>query len=98
MFFNHRRRRPPQSHAIEAFSQLRIHDLRHSFGSWKIAQGEDVIYTSRQMGHANPAITMTVYAHLIRERRPEAAAKTDQRLFPSPILATNEVSNTATVH
>jgi hypothetical protein len=35
------------------------------------------------MGHANPAITATVYAHLLKERRPEAAAKTDAFLFGS---------------
>ena len=44
--------------------------------------GEDIIYASKQMGHANPSITANVYAHLIRAKRPEAAAKTDALLFP----------------
>jgi hypothetical protein len=42
------------------------------------------------MGHAKPSITYNVYAHLIRDKRPEAAAKTDAQLFtvvPEPATA-----------
>jgi integrase len=61
--------------------EIRFHDLRHSYGSLKIDQGEDIVYVSRQMGHANVSITADVYAHEIRKRRPEAAAKTDAAIF-----------------
>ena len=60
---------------------LRLHDCRHTFGSWKIAQGEDVLYVSAQMGHAKPSITADVYSHLLEKRRPHAATKTDEILF-----------------
>ena len=60
---------------------LRLHDLRHSFGSWLLDQGENLIYVSRQMGHANPSITANIYSHLLREKRPQAAAKMGVRLF-----------------
>ncbi len=43
---------------------LRMHDLRHTFASLLIAQGADVVFVSRQLGHANPSITLSVYAHL----------------------------------
>ena len=66
---------------MKTFDGLRLHDLRHTFGSWKIAQGEDVLYVSAQMGHARPSITYDVYSHLIDKRRPHAAAKTDAALF-----------------
>jgi integrase len=39
-----------------------MHDLRHSFASLLIAQGLDVVFVSRQLGHANPATTLRVYA------------------------------------
>ena len=60
---------------------LRLHDLRHSFGSWLLDQGEDLIYVSRQMGHASPSITANIYSHVIRKKRPEAAARMSARLF-----------------
>jgi integrase len=63
------------------FEDVTIHTLRHTFGSIKLEQGENLIYVSKQMGHANPSITANVYAHLLKERRPEAAAKTDAFLF-----------------
>jgi integrase len=65
----------------EAFLGFTLHHLRHTFGSWKIAQGEDVVYVSKQMGHSKPSVTYNVYAHLIDKRRPKAAALTDEKLF-----------------
>ena len=40
-----------------------FHVLRHTFASILIAQGHDVVFVSRQLGHANAAITLKVYAH-----------------------------------
>lgn len=40
----------------------RFHDLRHSFASAAIAQGQDVVFVSRQLGHAGTDITLRVYA------------------------------------
>jgi len=44
---------------------IRFHDLRHTFASLLLAQGAPVTYVSNQLGHANPNITMQVYAHWI---------------------------------
>ncbi len=60
---------------------FRWHDLRHTYGSLLLDQGEDLVYVSRQLGHSNVSITADVYSHLIRERRPEAVAKLDKLLF-----------------
>ncbi len=46
--------------------RLRFHDLRHTFASVLISQGNDVVFVSRQMGHASPSITLDVYGHLFR--------------------------------
>lgn len=40
-----------------------FHDLRHTFASMLIAEGANVVYVSRQLGHANAAITLKIYAH-----------------------------------
>jgi hypothetical protein len=39
-------------------------DLRHTFASILIREGADVVFVSRQLGHANPSITLRIYAHL----------------------------------
>jgi Phage integrase family len=39
-----------------------MHDLRHTFASLLIAEGLDVVFVTRQPGHANAATTLRVYA------------------------------------
>ncbi len=39
------------------------HDLRHSFASAMIQAGADVVFLAAQLGHANPSITLSIYAH-----------------------------------
>jgi integrase len=41
-----------------------LHDCRHTFASLLIAQSANVVFVSRQLGHASPDITLRVYAHL----------------------------------
>lgn len=41
-----------------------LHDCRHTFASLLIAHGLDLVFISRQLGHANPATTLRIYAHL----------------------------------
>jgi len=42
-----------------------IHDLRHTHASHLLAEGWNVPKVSRRLGHANPGITMTIYAHAL---------------------------------
>jgi integrase len=41
-----------------------MHDLRHCFASMLVREGADVVFVARQLGHANPAVTLSIYAHL----------------------------------
>jgi integrase len=77
----YRRHFKPALQAAGIEGRVRWHDLRHTFGSLKIAQGEDIVYVSRQLGHANVSMTVDTYSHQIRARRPEAAARTEELLF-----------------
>ena len=49
--------------------QVRFHDLRHSYASVQLAKGEPIAAVSKALGHANPHITMTTYAHALPEER-----------------------------
>ena len=66
---------------LPAIGPLRWHDLRHTFGSIKIEQGENIYYVQRQMGHSSIQVTIDIYGHQLESRRPEAAAKTDELVF-----------------
>ena len=44
--------------------RLRFHDLRHTFASLLIAQGLNIVFVSRQLGHASPRFTLDVYGGL----------------------------------
>ena len=43
---------------------LRFHDLRHCFASLLIAQGLNLVFVSRQLGHSSPRFTLDVYGGL----------------------------------
>jgi integrase len=42
----------------------RFHDLRHSYASMLIAQGLNIVFVSRQLGHSSPRFTLDVYGGL----------------------------------
>jgi integrase len=62
---------------------IRIHDLRHSFASLLIAQGEHPKLISEQLGHASVKITMDRYGHLMDQSYGDASARLDAVLFGS---------------
>lgn len=45
--------------------RIRFHDLRHSFASWLIANGESLAYVKEQLGHHSIQITVDTYGHLV---------------------------------
>jgi integrase len=60
---------------LQAPGRLSLHSLRHGFASLLIAEGLNVVFVSRQLGHANPTITLGVYAHLFERADHGAAAR-----------------------
>ena len=44
---------------------ITLHALRHTHASALIAAGLDPVTVSKPLGHANPAVTLTVYSHII---------------------------------
>jgi len=51
-------------------NRITPHKLRHTFASVLFAIGKDPRYVMEQLGHADPAFTLRVYAHMMR-RSPE---------------------------
>lgn len=46
--------------------KIRVHDLRHTYGSHLLAQGVDIAVVSRYMGHASINITLGVYRSVMK--------------------------------
>ena len=44
----------------------RLHDLRHFSATQAIAGGHDVRTVAGRLGHANPAMTLRIYAHVVQ--------------------------------
>lgn len=62
------------------FGAVTFHSLRHSHASMLIDQGVDAVTISKRLGHASPAVTMAVYAHLFQNSDAKAAAAIDRAL------------------
>jgi integrase len=54
---------------------IRLHDCRHTHLSLLLAAGVPLKVVSERAGHANPTITMGVYAHTLPGMQAEAAAR-----------------------
>lgn len=62
--------------------RVMFHALRHSHVSALIAAGLDVVAVSRRIGHASPAVTLAVYAHLFQSKDDAAAAAIEAAMRP----------------
>jgi len=60
----HRVRRKAQKLGVRP---LRLHDARHTYASLAMAAGKSIRWVASQLGHANPELTLRVYAHALRE-------------------------------
>jgi integrase len=61
-------------------SSTRLHDLRHTHATLMWAQGVPVKVVSVRLGHANIAITLQVYGHLLPNMQEEAARTLEHAL------------------
>jgi integrase len=63
--------------------RVSFHAIRHTHASALIAAGLDVVAISRRLGHANPTVTLNVYAHLFK-KDDRAAAAAIEKVLRSP--------------
>jgi integrase len=64
--------------------RIRLHDLRHTFASLLIQQGESLAYVRDQLGHASIQLTVDTYGHLIPEANRQAVDKLDDATPAQP--------------
>jgi integrase len=73
---------------VEAFRRLlaeaglpldvRFHDLRHTAGTLALRQGMPLHAVSKMLGHADPAMTLRRYAHVLEDMEDEGARAMDE--------------------
>jgi integrase len=61
--------------------KIRFHDLRHTYASLLIEQGENIKYIQTQLGHSSPSVTLNIYAHLMQFINREAANRLENAIF-----------------
>jgi len=61
--------------------RVRFHDLRHTYASLLIDQGEHPKYIQTQMGHSSITVTMDVYGHLMNKVNVISANKLAKTVF-----------------
>ncbi|MFH1699216.1 MAG: site-specific integrase [Candidatus Zixiibacteriota bacterium] len=74
--------------------RIRFHDLRHTFASLLISQGENIKFVQSQLGHASAKTTLDRYGHLMPNLENGAARRLDKTVFGSFVrkLLENPVS------
>lgn len=58
--------------------KVRFHDLRHTYATLSIQNGDDIKIVSRNLGHATVAFTMDVYGHVSETMRSDSASRMER--------------------
>jgi integrase len=58
---------------VAGLPHARLHDLRHLHATTLLLAREPVHVVAARLGHADPAITLRVYAHVVQEQAASAA-------------------------
>ena len=72
--------------------RIRLHDLRHTFCSRLIANGESLAYIKEQMGHSSIQVTVDLYGHLVPGSNKQAVDRLDE-----PVETANAEAESATI-
>lgn len=68
---------------------LKLHCARHTWATMALQAGKSVRWVADQLGHADPALTLRVYAHAMREDEADVSfADFDDHGRPLSIQAT----------
>ncbi|MFG3351552.1 tyrosine-type recombinase/integrase [Streptomyces sp. NPDC048001] len=77
----------PQPEEGERYASARehgMHALRHFYASVLLDAGESIKAVSQYLGHADPALTLRVYAHLMAASQERTRKAVDRLLLPAP--------------
>lgn len=74
--------------------RIRFHDLRHTYASLLIAQGEHPKYIQSQLGHSSINMTMDIYGHLMDTVNRKAASLLGRSIMGEKSTDVNSFSAT----
>ena len=74
--------------------KIRLHDLRHTYASLLIQQGESLAYVQQQLGHSSVQVTVDVYGHLIPGANRAAVDRLDAQPARNPAATSANPSRT----
>jgi len=74
--------------------KIRLHDLRHTFGSLLIQNGAALVYVKEQMGHSSIQVTVDIYGHLVPSANVSFVDRLDAK--PKPAEETTAPQQNAT--
>ena len=63
-----------KQHPSAPLRRIRLHDLRQIHATTLLLAGVPVHVVAARLGHADPSVTLRVYAHVIQELTPAVAA------------------------
>ncbi len=66
---------------------IEVHAARHTWATLALEAGKSIRLVDDQLGHADPSLTLRVYAHAIRESEPDLSFvdfDVTRRRYPSP--------------
>lgn len=66
---------------VAGVPRIRVHDLRHTFATLALLDGNPVHLVARRLGHANPAQTLRTYAHCLPSSDRELSDRMGAILF-----------------
>jgi len=75
--------------------RIRLHDLRHTFGSLLIQNGASIVYVKEQMGHSSIQVTVDTYGHLIPGANVAFVDRLDAIALPEPNTSTQQSATPA---
>ena len=56
-------------------NDTRFHDLRHTYATLSLQNGDNIKTVSQTLGHATVAFTLDVYGHVTEQMKQESAAR-----------------------
>ena len=56
----------------------RFHDLRHTFATVSLENGDSIKTVQENLGHSTAVTTLNIYSHVTEKMRAESASKMEQ--------------------
>lgn len=76
--------------------EFRVHDVRHTYASLLLSNGESPVYVKEQLGHSSIKMTVDIYGHLIPSSNRQAVNQLDEITPELHPMRTQEKTKAAT--